>query len=204
MRRQGAYAKGHKAEAKTSSWRTTASAGMTLLEMLGYIAILAIVINLSLKVFIASSRLTGLGTSAVDRLALVEEVRDDFTRIVRLSAGVVPAVGDYRSGENCLILEMPQDPARNEGRTYIIWGAIVQELRLTRMAVLEKDGEFTAESLVSYPRDFQAIRFSYDTPEAEKARLVTLGLSYGTSSAEDASSRTRSFSAAFRYWTSDE
>lgn len=154
--------------------RADSAAGISLLEVLACAAILAVVINLAAGAFITSTRLSVLGTSALDRMQAVDEIRNGFTSTVRESCAVVPTLSEYSSGSEQIILEMAQRPAQKAGKRYAILGQFGSESRLSRLVVLEKDGDYTIASFMTYPLDLGSIRFSCDTGDMQGARLVSL------------------------------
>jgi hypothetical protein len=150
------------------------SAGLSLLEVLACAAILGVVINLCASVFVTSSRLSVLGTTALDRIHVVQEIRDGFISTVRESCAVVPTLSEYSSGSEQIILEMAQRPAQKAGKRYAILGRFGSESRLGRLKILEKDGKYSAEGFVTYPLEFDSIRFGYDKSTVHEARLISL------------------------------
>ena len=149
---------------------------MTLIEVLGYVAVIAVVINLATSVFIRSSRLAALGTGALDRVNAVEDIRDGFIAAVRGSSGVSAGIGDHRSGSDRVVLTMPQRSGEDAVRRYIVFGPLRSDSRLSKLAVIEQDGKLSAESFVTYPQDLDSIRFSYDTVDSSESRLVMMDI----------------------------
>ena len=136
-------------------------AGMTLLEVLGCIAILAVVINLAASVFITSTRLSVLGTSVLDKMCAVEDIRSEFVGAVRASTRVCSSVGKYRSGPDQIVLQMAQPGDQKGVKRYVVFGPIGSDSRLDKLVILEKDGKHTAERFVTYPIDLESIQFRY-------------------------------------------
>lgn len=156
--------------------RSANVAGMTLLEVLGCVAILAIVINLAASVFITSTRLSMLGTTALDRMWAVDEIRSEFAGAVRASTGVCSGVGRYRSGTDQLVLQMARPREQKEVKRYMVFGLIGSDSRLGELVILEKNGRHSAERFVTYPLDLDSIRFKYDANVPHEAHLVSLEL----------------------------
>jgi len=147
-------------------------AGMSLVEVLGCIAILGVVINLGASVFITSTRLCALGTTALDRMHVVEEIRDGFTGTVRESCAVVPTLSEYRSGNEQVILEMA--PTGRSEKRYAILGRFGCGSRLSRLVVVGEDGNYSVETFRTYPLDVDKIRFGYDKSAVQDVRLVSI------------------------------
>jgi hypothetical protein len=152
--------------------KTGSSAGMSLVEVLGCIAILGVVINLGASVFITSTRLSALGTTALDRMHVVEDIRGGFTNTVRESCAVVPTLSEYRSGNEQVILEMA--PTQRSEKRYAILGRLGSGSRLSRLVVVGEDGDYSAESFRTYPLDLDTIRFGYDKSAMQDVRLVSI------------------------------
>lgn len=146
--------------------------GASLLEMIVYAAVLAVVVNLATGVFITSLRLGAFGGAALDTTHTTRELQRAFTDAVRASAGVASRLGDHQSSNTCLVLRMPPGPDATE--RYVVFGAFVQPDRLGKLAVAANNGAYAADSFVTYPREFESLRFSYDAPNPEEARRITL------------------------------
>ena len=178
--------------------RSAGKAGMTLLEVLGSVAVLAIVINLAASVFISSTRLSALGTSALDKMWAIEEIRSEFVSAVRASSGVRSGVGKYRSGTDQLVLETTRSGDQRGVKRYVVFGAIGSDSRLDKLVVLEKDGKQSAERFVTYPLDLDSIQFKYDSNVPGKAHLVSLEINIRNEGSKQKTGRLHRFSAAMR------
>ena len=156
--------------------RISNDAGMSLLETLGYVAVLAVLVNLTLTLFIGASRLSILGTTALDRLRMVEDVREGFSETVREARRVVSGVGAYETGPGQLVLELPPDASDGDARRYAVLGHITSALCLGRLEVVERGGVCEASSYSTYALPIAGVRFEYDSEHLERVRLVTLQL----------------------------
>ena len=145
-----------------------------MIEVLGYIAVIAVVINLATSVFIRSTRLSALGTGALDRMNAVEEIRDGFTTAVRRASGVNAGMGEHQSGSDRVVLTMPQLAGEDGVRRYVVFGLLGADPRLSKLVVVERDGNLSVERFVTYRQDLDSIRFSYDTDEIDEAKLVVM------------------------------
>jgi len=148
---------------------------MSLIEMLGYVAVLAVLVNLTLTLFIGASRLSVLGTAALDRLRMVEDLREGFTETVREARRVAPGVGAYRTGPGQLVVELPPlETTDAPARRYAILGHITSSLCLGRLELVERDGAFETVSYSTYALPLAGIRFEHDADHLDSVRLVTL------------------------------
>jgi len=173
-------------------------AGMTLLEVLGCVAILAIVINLAASVFITSTRLSALGTSALDKMCAVEDIRSEFVGAVRTSSGVCSGVAKYRSGTDQLVLQIAPPGDQKGDKRYVVFGPIGSDSRLDKLVILERDGKQSAERFVTYPLDLDSIQFKYDSDVPDRAHLVSLEISVRNDGNKHKTGRLHRFSAAMR------
>jgi len=144
------------------------NAGMTLLEMLGYIFVLAIVVNICLQVFLSSSRLATVGGSAVDRIENLAALQNDFRTSVRECVGVAGDVAGFASNENQAVLRTP------DGERYVVFGALEGQQRLSKRTIRVKEGAGDLERVETYPVDLSAVRFTYSGEKPDTSRCVTL------------------------------
>ena len=148
--------------------------GMTLLEMLAYVAVLGILLNIAAGALMMCSRLSVKGTTAVDRANAIEEVRTEFTETVRAASAVRAGVCDYRTGPDQVVLEMPPGPDEPQARHYTVLGFLGTESRMSRLRIKEQDGNFSAEGLDTYRLPIESLKLSYDASEPANAHLVTI------------------------------
>jgi len=159
---------------RTKVTRTDKYAGMSLLEVLGYLAVVGVVINLAASVFISSSRLSVLCTAALDKVVAIEEIHDGFTTAVHESSRVCTGVGEYRTGAGHVVLEMAQVSDEEDTRRYVVFGPIGSDSRLSRLVIVEQDGTSSVESFSTYRQELDWIRFSYDSDDVERTRMVAM------------------------------
>jgi len=176
-------------------------AGTTLVEMLAYVAILAVVINLALSLFLSASRLSMLGTSGLDKMVVLETMREDFTETVREAVAVTERVAAYRADEDTLVLELPSEPG--EGRRFAVFGMMGAEPRLSRLVLIEKDGAFAAERLDTYRLDLEQAGFTLDAADPAQARRASLHVVLKTDRERKTPSTGNTFWAAMRSVASD-
>jgi len=177
--------------------RTTA--GMSLFECLVYVAILGVVINLSMSIFMSSSRMSTLATVALDRVNMTEDVRHAFTRAVHEAEGVASEAGSYKTGPEQLVLAYPPTPESDGWRRYVVFGRIAPSAGLGRLDILEKAGEVVIDGLVKYPLPVSKLDLSYDADSPDAARLVTLQVDVQMGSSRDVRPpKTHRFAASLR------
>jgi hypothetical protein len=148
--------------------------GMSLLECLAYVAILAVVINLSMSAFVSASRLSSTATAGLNRLAVTDDLREGISRALREARGVAAGVGSYRTGQDTLVVELPLLPDKPIAHRYAVLGRIISKNRLTHMEVAEIDGSYTITWCSTYVLPVSAIRFGYDNADPLRARLISI------------------------------
>jgi type II secretory pathway pseudopilin PulG len=116
-------------------------AGYSLLEMLVYIAVLAVGINLFVSALSTGSRLAATTTLQLGRIEGIRDVQDSFTGYVRRAAAVVPRASSFETGEDLVVLRMPPD--QPEGFDYLVLGAVRGPERFTVLGLTEKDGAWS-------------------------------------------------------------
>jgi hypothetical protein len=151
-------------------------AGMLLLETMVYIGVLAVILNVALSIFISASRLSLMGTTALDRLCMVEEVRQVFSRGAHEAQAVAPGIGAYKTGPDQVVFELPSDHAAEGERRYVVFGRIISPARLSRMEIVEKDGQFSLAACSTYALPVSALQFGFPGDDPGRARLVSVEL----------------------------
>ncbi|HOZ46850.1 MAG TPA: hypothetical protein PLO37_02860 [Candidatus Hydrogenedentes bacterium] len=150
--------------------------GYSLIEMLGFTAMLAVLLNLGVGAFLSTSRAVAVGQVATDNLDAINAIRRDFVNDVRIARGILPRVGDYTTGQDTLVIEVP--PREGERRRAVLWRRLAGESFVARRVLVDAgDGELVEEHLMLYSRPFDTVRFTLtpgDTPDG--ARLITLTL----------------------------
>ncbi|MBN2312227.1 MAG: hypothetical protein JXR94_24825 [Candidatus Hydrogenedentes bacterium] len=170
---------------------------MTLLETLVYIAVLAVIVNLTLVLFISGTRLSLAGSNAVDRMMGLDEIDNAFTRTVRQADAVCGGVGDHRTGPDTLVLAL--HPAPGEDARFAVFGRLGPgQQRLSRLIVVEKNGAYTSERFATFRPDLEAIRFDYDTADPARARCISLWLDAEDGRKQDNPSNGTTLRAAIR------
>ena len=147
------------------------NSGMSLLEVLGCIAVLGIIINLALSLFLDASRLNVLGTEALDKLRQTEEIRREFQEAVRECISVCEQAGSYKTGEDQLVLRAHPDAINGEEERYVILHTVQSPKRLRKIVLVKKNGILEGASVVTYPLEVDLARFTID-----KQNLVSMDI----------------------------
>ncbi len=144
------------------------NSGMTLIECLCVLAVLTILISVMSQTFISTMRLSAASDRVLDRVRYTAEIRDAFSTAVREAGRVVDGVLEFKTGGDCLVLELSPAPD-TAARRY----AVLRRMdngRFARLDVEEHDGVCKATYLKTYALWTMAIRFN----AARDARLVSM------------------------------
>ncbi len=166
---------------------------MTLLECLCALAVMTILISVLSQTFISTTRLSAASNKALDRIRQAAEIRDAFTAAVCEAGRVADGVQEYRTGGDCLVLELPPapDPAV---RRY----AVLRRLdtgKFARVDIEERDGAFTTTYLKTYALWTTAVRFT----AGKESRLVSMEMELqNAAGSPNRPNVTHSFSATMR------
>ena len=141
--------------------------GYLLLEVLVYVGIVGVGINLCAGLFISGARLSAVNTLALDRMNALNEIHREFGQAVRGAVAVVPECGPYKTGPGQVVLAYP--PLDGQ-RRYVVLGTVQDAEHLSKQDLVERDGVLEMHRQSTYGLALEDISFSYDTP----ARLVRL------------------------------
>ncbi len=158
--------------------------GMTLFECLVCCAIMLVTMNIMVSAFVQSGRLQALGTQALDRLRMVDDVREGVLGSIRGAARVVPAVGAYETGESQVVLETPPSP-EDGARRYVVIGYSPEAKRLWRLVTARHGEQYETESFLHYALPIADARFDYGPDGPAQARRITLHLNAESASRKD-------------------
>ena len=175
---------------------TADNRGYTLLELLAYIFVLAIIVNMSVTLFLNAKRLSILGEMAFERIIGVDEIGREFTNAVLQSDEIVNALNAIVTDEECLILSQPVEA----GRRYVVFRA-VDEGRYLRAEEYAEDGEgLSLEKLKTFRLPIAGLRFEYGSERPEQSRTVRLRLYIDTKGTPNTTPSENLFIASLRGW----
>ena len=171
--------------ARTRARSRRKTAGYSLIEMLAYVGVLAVIINLGAGALVSVVRVNHVGMLALERIEGLEEIRREFRQSVRASTGVAADAGPFRSGVDQLVLEMPADEREPATRRFTVFLFSPDKpngeegVFLRKLVVVQDPSGDHAEALVCYPLRLDSVRFTYDADSPDRARLVTLTVTAG-------------------------
>lgn len=142
------------------------SKGMTLIEILVYIAIFTFVIGTIYSIYYDSARVAKAGNNYLYNLRHIDLAISIMQRDIREAKGVVASRGDFVSGENTLILRN-----RIKGN-YIVYHFDRERRKLERVVIPEEGTPYKRP----IGTNLQEVRFGYDRSPPSYARLVKVEL----------------------------
>jgi hypothetical protein len=167
--------------------RSFAARGYTLLEMLGYVALFAVLVNLSMSFFIRSGRLSERSHLVLERMERVSELEAGFREITDGARGVVAAAGPLHSDERRLVLRSGE--SKDE---YRVMGELSKPGMLS-VATVRLDGAKTEIlKLITLSQPLKSWRFDYGADQA----FVTLTAEIDTTGTINSVPSVNTFSAA--------
>lgn len=111
-------------------------AGMTLLEVLIYLVVFAMVVNAAAVLFVATLRLHAHAGAAMDQRYVVDAFQRDFLETAAASMGAVPQAGEYIAPPGELLLRLPPSDESPEWPRFALWRLdALQRPTLQRFAI---------------------------------------------------------------------
>ena len=141
--------------------------GYSLLEVLLYVGIVGVGINLCAALFLSGARLSALNTLTLDRMNALNEIHREFGQAVRGAVAIVPEAGAYKTGPGQVVLAHPSLGGRPH---YVVLGTLQDANHLTKRDLVERGGVLQVYRQITYGLALEDLSFSYDAP----ARLVRL------------------------------
>lgn len=147
--------------------RSHSRRGMSLLEVLAVVLLLAVTINTLMTAAAGTWRLNSVGTEALDRLRGVREVEHAFRACVRDAAGIVPVAGRFVTGTDCVVL---QHAARPD--TFVVFGTVEAAGRVGWLEIQQREGAWESVYLRRFSQPFAQAAFSLPAPHCVQMDLV--------------------------------
>lgn len=149
--------------------------GMTLLEMLAYIAGLAIFINICAVAFIQGNRLMQVGETALLRMNAASEIQRDFTQAVREAVSVDAERSGFVSNSAQVVLRMPSDPDDPGVIPFVLFATSEDGFPYMNRYVM-RNGALEVDRSKRYAVPYETATFTYDRPPGQGTRTVHLNL----------------------------
>ena len=151
------------------------TSGMTLVELLGYCAALAVLVNICGMLFVQTQRMSEVGEIALERLDTMAEIQSDFSTAVRGAMRVEPSLAGFTSTADEVVLH--KCPAAGDGDTtrFVVFGRrLGQPLHMTEYSLT--GGQLQLERHKVYRVEFEVVQLAYGAMPVELARVVKLEL----------------------------
>ena len=141
--------------------------GYAMVEVIAYVALVTLAINLGASAFLNQHRLNVAGMEALDRIREMERLSNDVRGLIRRAETVLPEGAGWSASEDVLVLALPPE-GDGEDRIAIV-GVLGPEDWFGWLIV--EDG--AAVRAASYRLDFEQVRVSLDADEWAEVRRVT-------------------------------
>lgn len=147
--------------------RRANTSGYTLLEMLVYIVVFGVALNMMASLLGSGSRLAATTTLGLGRLEGIRDVEEVFTNYTRRAAAVAGQIGDYETGAHRLVLKMP--PGGEEGFDYVVLGALNQPDQFSVLGLAAGGAGWETVYLRTLRQPLQTLEFHVDNTGAAPA-----------------------------------
>ncbi len=181
--------------------------GYTLIELLAYAFVLAIIVNMSVTLFLNAKRLSNLGEMAFERISGVDEIGREFTDAVLQSDAIVNELNGIVTDEECLVLSQPAipfsgagGPPAEVGRRYVVFRAVREGQYLRAEEYLEDGEGLSLEKLKTFALPIAGLRFEYGSERPEQSRTVRLHLHIDSGGTPNTTPSENVFVASLRGW----
>lgn len=150
--------------------RMQSPSGYSLLELLVYVAVFAVAVNIFVSLLGTGSQLSALNTLSMSRMEGVREVQEEFTEYTRRASAVVSEVGEYKTGADCLVLKMPQ--VQEGGFDYAVLGVLREANRFAVIGLADKEGVMEVVYMKTLRQPLETLQF--DVVQGGARPLVNL------------------------------
>lgn len=147
--------------------------GMTLIEILAYVALTGVLFGLAMKVFMSGHRLSASATTVVDQFREQEAFRRVYTGAIREGAAIVERAGDFVTGDTAVVMALPASDGGSAER-FLVVGETGDPGTVGVLTVRKEGDRFEVEGSHALPGTFESVRFEYDGATPEQSRAVTL------------------------------
>lgn len=142
------------------------SQGMTLIEVIVYIAILTFVIATIYSIYYDSTKVAKAGNNYLYNLRYTDPAISTMQRDIREAKGIMAERGDFVTGEGTLVLRN-----RTDGN-YIVYHFDGETRKLERVVILEGGTSYSR----TIGANLQEVRFGYDRESPSDSRLINVEL----------------------------
>ncbi len=163
--------------------------GYTLLELLAYVAILAVFLNITAGLYLSTNRLMARSDLAIDRASGIAEIETAFREAVASANAVADAAGPLRPGESLLVLRRA-----SAAEEWIALGAVTSPERFSVATYAVVNGTPEMISLKTFSQPVLRSQFTVDA----SSPLVRLSVGIESKGTTNTVSPENTFVAALR------
>ena len=156
--------------------------GITLIELLAYMAILIVVTQLISSILLKSTIINEQGNKYIYSLQEVSLLQSTIKKDLREAVEIMPSLNEYKTSDTSIILRTfsAYDPA--DASQYIIYQMDADANQLKRIVLIDQktsQAEVWAKEIArkSFTPEFKEVRFMYDNEkDILRARLITVSM----------------------------
>ena len=192
--------------------------GFTLLELLVYIAVLALVSGFITSIFVRSEELNKIGNKYVNSLKEASIAQSAIRRDLREATEVMPLLNEYKTSGSAIILRMFNSYNSGDDARYIIYRWDAETKRLTRITLIDqktsrrvvlgswgttlKSLEISTKGLsrIDFGPGFKDVKFAYNQEDVSLARFVTVQMVLDKTYRKQPGETDFNFSVGLRAW----
>lgn len=147
--------------------RRRGQSGITLVHILAYVTILAVVINLGATLFVALLRMHDAGSSALETSRMVRRIEAEVHDSVSEAVALHPRIGDYTTSEDAIVLELPPNEETGNARYAVLQRLVDEdEFVLRRLAFEETPAGLNVSYMKTYRAKFKMLELIHWGVEA--------------------------------------
>jgi type II secretory pathway pseudopilin PulG len=140
-----------------NSPRRDRTRGATMVELVVYIAILAVMVNLAVGTFASAMRLNTRGMETLETARALGVVQEDFRRTVREAVALPDAAGIWTSDGDTLVIELAPEGGN---RRYAVFGVLDDPAQISRhLFSVRPDGSVEPLAMRTYNLNVGSVAF---------------------------------------------
>ena len=156
---------------KNKKRNKTNSAGISLVSVLCYVFIMAVVINLGANVYISVMRLHEIGSKTLENTASIREVQREFRQVAKKATGMRQSFGTFQRSPDCLLFQLP--PGDESGAENIAVFMKMADSDKTNLRRIELSGRGDAYE-VTFQKTYNVVFEELTLETSPNARAVTM------------------------------
>ena len=196
--------------------------GITLIELIAYMAILIVVTQLISSIFLKSTIINEHGNKYIYSLQEVSLLQSTIKNDLREAIEIIPSLNEYKTSDTSIILRTfsAYDPANAD--QYIIYQFIPEANRLDKITLIDLKSSRHAVWTITWPvrlsyleisteeigrrsfnSKFRGVRFTYNNEDVSQASLVTVFMVLNKIPEKQIGETTFNFSVKLRAWQNE-